>query len=156
MSKLSVGEKVFISNASRNKKELLKNNSLNNFNSNDYMENSYSRILDNIEENTGLSGLVQKYNPNYKLKLKLIDEAIEKIGNTNRKKNSFNDTEISIIYTNKNNDNTSQLNDLMNNSNNNINDSKIGNNSNFIIPMNSNSKGKIPKGKKLLKIKYII
>ena len=155
-SKLSVGEKVFISNASRNKKELLKNNSLNNFNSNDYMENSYSRILDNIEENTGLSGLVQKYNPNYKLKLKLIDEAIEKIGNTNRKKNSFNDTEISIIYTNKNNDNTSQLNDLMNNSNNNINDSKIGNNSNFIIPMNSNSKGKIPKGKKLLKIKYII
>ena len=150
-SKLSIGEKVFISNATLNKKEQLKNNALsNNYNSNDYMENSYSRILDNIEENTGLSGLVQKYNPNYKLKLKLIDEALEKIGNE-RKKSNFNDTEISILYTNKNNDNTIQLNDLMNNSNN-INDSKIGNNNNFNSSLlNNNIKGKIPKGKKFFK-----
>lgn len=150
-SKLSIGEKVFISNATLNKKEQLKNNVLsNNYNSNDYMENSYSRILDNIEENTGLSGLVQKYNPNYKLKLKLIDEALEKIGNE-RKKSNFNDTEISILYTNKNNDNTTQLNDLMNNSNN-INDSKIGNNNNFNSSLlNNNIKGKIPKGKKFFK-----
>ena len=113
------------------------------------MENSYSRILDNIEENTGLTGLVQKYNPNYKLKLKLIDEALEKIGTT-KKKNSFNDTEISMIY-NKNNDNISQIYEVINNSNININlnDSK-GNNSNYIIPVNNNIT-KSKKGKKILK-----
>ena len=145
-SKLTIGEKVFITNNSRNKKEQQKNIQLNNYNSNDYMENSYSRILDNIEENTGLSGLLQKYNPNYKLKLKIIDDALEKIGN-NRKKNTFNDTEISFIYSNKNNDNTSQINDFLNNSNNNLNDSKYGAN-NYIIPVSNNSKGKIMKGKK--------
>ena len=146
-SKLSTGEKVFISNNSRNKKEQQKNIQLNNYNSNDYMEKTYSRILNNIEENTGLSGLLQKYNPNYKLKLKIIDEALEKVGN-NRKKNSFNDTEISIIY--KNNDNTSQNIDIINSSNINLNESKFGTNNNYIIPVssNSNSKGKITKGKK--------
>jgi len=145
-SKLNIGEKVYISNTSRKKREQLLNNSqMSNYNSNDYMENTYSKILNNIEENTGLSGLVQKYNPNYKLKLKVIDDALEKIGNS-RKKNSFNDTEISIIYNNRNNDNSSQFNDLINNSNINLNDSKFGN-SNYIIPMNSNSKGKNNKGK---------
>ena len=115
------------------------------------MENTYSRILDNIEENTGLTGLVQKYNPNYKFKLQLIDQALEKGGNT-RKKNSFNDTEISIIYSNKNNDNSLQYNDIINNTNNNLNDSKYGTNNNFIIPMDRNSKGKISKGKNIFKI----
>ena len=158
-NKLSIGEKVFISNTARFKKEQQKINNIqsnNNYNTNDYMENTYSRILDNIEENTGLTGLVQKYNPNYKFKLKLIDQALEKVGNT-RKKNSFNDTEISIIYSNKNNDNndnTSQYNELVNNTNNNLNDSKYGTNNNFIIPMDSNSKGKISKGKNIFKIKY--
>ena len=154
-NKLSIGEKVLISNSSRTKKEQQKANfQLNNYNSNDYMENSYSRILDNIEENTGLSGLVQKYNPNYKLKLKLIDDALEKIGNS-RKKNSFNDTEISILYNKNNDNNTSQINELINNSNNFLNDSKFGANNNIPIPMNSNSKGKITTGKKI-KIKNII
>jgi hypothetical protein len=154
-NKLSIGEKVLISNSSRSKKEQKKTNfQLNNYNSNDYMENSYSRILDNIEENTGLSGLVQKYNPNYKLKLKLIDDALEKIGNS-RKKNSFNDTEISILYNKNNDNNTSQINELINNSNNFLNDSKFGTNNNIPIPMNSNSKGKIITGKKI-KIKNII
>ena len=158
-NKLSIGEKVFISNTARFKKEQQKINNIqlnNNYNTNDYMENTYSRILDNIEENTGLTGLVQKYNPNYKFKLKLIDQALEKVGNT-RKKNSFNDTEISIIYSNKNNDNndnTSQYNELVNNTNNNLNDSKSGTNNTFIIPMDSNSKGKISKGKNIFKIKY--
>ncbi len=155
-SKLSIGEKVFITNIAKNKKENQKNNfQLNNYNSNDYMENSYSRILNNIEENTGLSGLVQKYNPNYKLKLKIIDEALEKIG-SNRKKNSFNETEISMIYTNKNNnENVSQLNEINNsNININLNDSK-GPNNNYIIPTSSNSNGKITKGKKISKIIYI-
>ena len=66
------------------------------------------------------------------------------------KKNSFNDTEISIIY--KNNDNTSQNIDIINSSNINLNESKYGTNNNYIIPVssNSNSKGKITKGKKKL------
>lgn len=85
-SKLSIGEKVLISNSSLIKKEQQKNNfQINNYNSNNYMENSYSRILDNIEENTGLSGLIQKYNPNYKLKLKMIEDALEKIESSRKK-----------------------------------------------------------------------
>ena len=153
-NKLSIGEKVFISNSTRSKKEQQKNNfqsNNNNYNSNDYMENTYSKILDNIEENTGLTGLVQKYNPNYKFKLQLIDQALEKVGNT-RKKNSFNDTEISIIYSNNNNDNTSQYNDIINKTNNILNDSKYGTKNNFIIPINNNNKEKISKGKNIFKI----
>ena len=158
-SKLSIGEKVFISNTSRKKREQL-NNGNNNFNSNDndYMENSYSRILDNIEENTGLTGLVQKYNPNYKLKLKVLDDALEKIG-TNRKKNSFTETEINILYNNKNKENSVQYNEVVNNSNNNINlnDSKYENNynSNYGHHMNSSSKGKNTKGKIIYKLLFI-
>jgi hypothetical protein len=160
-SKLSIGEKVFISNTSRKKRSQLSNNISNNYNSNDneYMENSYSKILENIEENTGLTGLLQKYNPNYKLKLKVLDDALEKI-ETNKKKNSFNDTEISILCNNKNNENNSQFNEVVNNSNNNINlnDSKYGynNSNNYFYQTNSNSKGKNPKGKKKFKLLYII
>ena len=162
-SKLSIGEKVFISNTSRKKRDQLSNHISNNYNPNDneYMENSYSRILDNIEENTGLTGLLKKYNPNYKLKLKVLDDALEKI-ETNKKKNSFNDTEISILCNNRNNDDNSQFNEVVNNSNNNINlnDSKYGNNcnnnNNYYYQTNSNSRGKNPKSKKKFKILYII
>jgi hypothetical protein len=154
-SKLNVGEKVLISNSSRKKREALSNIETSNYNSNDYMENSYSKILSNIEENTGLTGLIQKYNPNYKLKLKVIDDALEKIGNIKKKNNSFNDTELSILCNNRNNDNSIQYNDNVNNSNINLNDSKYGN-SNDIIPINNNRKEKIMKGKKIFKIIYII
>ena len=153
-SKLSIGEKVFISNTSRKKREQLNNSEISNINSNDYMENNYSKILNDIEENTGLTGLMQKYNPNYKLKLKVIDDALEKIGNNRKKNNSFNDTEISILCNNKNNDNSIQYLD-MNNSNINLNDSKYGNTSNYFIPTNNNSKGKLTKGKNIYKIIYI-
>ena len=152
-SKLSIGEKVLISNSSLIKKEQQKNNfQINNYNSNNYMESSYSRILDNIEENTGLSGLIQKYNPNYKLKLKMIDDALEKI-ESSRKKNSFNDTEISIIYAKNKDNNTSQINDIINNSNNFLNDSKFVNN-NIPIPKNNKNRGKIITGKKIKIKKY--
>ena len=152
-SKLSIGEKVYISNNILKKREQQINNSqLNDYGTNDYYENSYTRILNNIEESTGLSGLIQKYNPNYKLKLKIIDEALEKIGNNSKlkKKNSynFNDTEISMINSNKNNENISQFNDLNNNANN-LNDSKFGNNSNYLIPFEN--KGITTKSKKFFK-----
>jgi hypothetical protein len=121
-----------------------------NYGTNDYLENTYSKILNNIEENTGLSGLIQKYNPNYKLKLKIIDDAIDRIGNSSnlKKKDSFNETEISMLNSNKNNEN-SQLNEIVINSN--LNDSKYGNNG--AIQLNS-VKGNETKGKKF-KIIYI-
>ena len=155
-SKLRIGEKVYISNSILKKREQQMNNSqLNNYGTNDYYENSYTRILNNIEENTGLSGLVQKYNPNYKLKLKIIDDALEKIGNNSKlkKKNSynFNDTEISMINNNKNNENISQFNDL-NNITNNLNESKFGSNNNYLNPIEN--KGIATKSKKFLIIVY--
>lgn len=147
-NKLSIGEKVFISNSSQRRKEQLNNIKLN-YGTNDYLENTYSKILNNIEENTGLSGLIQKYNPNYKLKLKIIDDAIDRIGNSSnlKKKDSFNETEISMLNSNKNNEN-SQLNEIVINSN--LNDSKYGNG---VIQLNS-AKGNETKGKKF-KIIYI-
>jgi hypothetical protein len=148
-NKLSIGEKVFISNSSQRRKEQLNNIKLN-YGTNDYLENTYSKILNNIEENTGLSGLIQKYNPNYKLKLKIIDDAIDRIGNSSnlKKKDSFTETEISMLNSNKNNEN-SQLNEIVINSN--LNDSKYGNNG--AIQLNS-VKGNETKGKKF-KIIYI-
>ena len=148
-NKLSIGEKVFISNSSQRRKEQLNNIKLN-YGTNDYLENTYSKILNNIEENTGLNGLIQKYNPNYKLKLKIIDDAIDRIGNSSnlKKKDSFNETEISMLNSNKNNEN-SQLNEIVINSN--LNDSKYGNNG--VFQLNS-AKGNETKGKKF-KIIYI-
>ena len=94
--------------------------------------------------------MIQKYNPNYKLKLKIIDDAIDRIGNSSnlKKKDSFNETEISMLNSNKNNEN-SQLNEIVINSN--LNDSKYGNNG--AIQLNS-VKGNETKGKKF-KIIYI-
>ena len=134
-NKLSIGEKVFINSSSRKKKEQMNNIQIN-YGTNDYLESTYSRILNNIEENTGLSGLIQKYNPNYKLRLKVIDDAIEKIGNINKmsKKDILNESEISMINSNKYND-SSQLNDAINISN--LNDSKIDNNTYFFTKMNT-------------------
>ena len=84
--------------------------------------------------------------------MKIIDEALEKIGNNSKlkKKNSynFNDTEISMINSNKNNENISQFNDLNNNANN-LNDSKFGNNSNYLMPFEN--KGITTKSKKFFK-----
>ena len=81
-SKLSEGEKVYIS-SSRKKREQQNINSNIPLNDNIF-EDNYTQIINNIEENTGLTGLVNKYNPNYKMRLRIIDEAIEKIGNKNK------------------------------------------------------------------------
>ena len=57
-----------------------------------------SKIINNIEENTGLTGLVNKYNPNYKLKLKIIDEALEKIGNNKNKTRKNGKFKLQLTY----------------------------------------------------------
>ena len=153
-NKLSEVEKVYISSF-RKKREQQNMNINYQQNNNNLYEDNYSQIINNIEENTGLTGLVNKYNPNYKLKLKIIDEALEKIGNNKnktRKKNSIGDLDstsknpsVNININNiNNNDNISvfNTNNDINNSNN-LNDSKYDiNNYNIIINLNGTNKGK--------------
>ena len=148
-SKLSEGEKVYIS-SSRKKREQQNINSNIPLNDNIF-EDNYTQIINNIEENTGLTGLVNKYNPNYKMRLRIIDEAIEKIGNKNklRKKNSFGESEntnknnnTSIIININNNDNASIFNSNENNNSNNLNEQKYEtNNNNIIINLNGTIRG---------------
>ena len=160
-NELSFGEKVYLS--SFRKKLQQQNINLNmsniNINNNFFLyEDNYNQIINNIEENTGLTGLVNKYNPNYKLKLRIIDEALEKIGNNTKlkKKNSFGESEISEIKGNANttkknssvninlnniNDNTSVFNNNEINNSNNLNDSKYETNNNLIININNTNKG---------------
>ena len=159
-NKLSEAEKVYISSFRKKRESLNTNNNINIQQNNNYLyEDNYSQIINNIEENTGLTGLVNKYNPNYKLKLKIIDEALEKIGNNYnnknkpKKKNSIGDLEstnknpsVNININNiNNNDNISVYNTNNDNGNNNINlnDSKYDiNNYNIIINLNGTNKGK--------------
>ena len=158
-SKLSEAEKVYISSFRKKRESLNTNNNINIQQNNNYLyEDNYSQIINNIEENTGLTGLVNKYNPNYKLKLKIIDEALEKIGNNYnnknkpKKKNSIGDLEstnknpsVNININNiNNNDNISVYNTNNDNGNNiNLNDSKYDiNNYNIIINLNGTNKGK--------------
>ena len=159
-SKLSEAEKVYISSFRKKRESLNTNNNINIQQNNNYLyEDNYSQIINNIEENTGLTGLVNKYNPNYKLKLKIIDEALEKIGNNYnnknkpKKKNSIGDLDstnknpsVNININNiNNNDNISVYNTNNDNGNNNINlnDSKYDiNNYNIIINLNGTNKGK--------------
>ena len=155
-NELSIGEKVYLSSLRKKREQESLNMNVPNININNNFflyEDNYNQIINNIEENTGLTGLVNKYNPNYKLKLRIIDEAIEKIGNNNpklKKKNSFGESEYSALNTNNINNNKKQssininLNNIndkdsifnnneMNNSNNNLNESKYETNNNQII-----------------------
>ena len=155
-NELSIGEKVYLSSLRKKREQESLNMNIPNININNNFflyEDNYNQIINNIEENTGLTGLVNKYNPNYKLKLRIIDEAIEKIGNNNpklKKKNSFGESEYSALNTNNINNNKKQssininLNNIndkdsifnnneMNNSNNNLNESKYETNNNQII-----------------------
>ena len=156
-SKLSEAEKVYISSFRKKREQLNTDNTYIQQNNNYLYENNYSQIISNIEENTGLTGLVNKYNPNYKLKLRIIDEALEKIGNNKnkfKKKNSIGELDntnknpsVNININNiNNNDNISvfNTNNDNNNSNNiNLNDSKYDiNNYNIIINLNGTNKGK--------------
>ena len=95
---------------------------MDNFGTNDYIENTFNKILANIEENTGLHGLLRKYNPNYKNKLQVIDEALEKV-KTNRFKKKSNKINTqtrtnNIKDINKNNnyidDNSSNMDSIQN------------------------------------------
>ena len=73
-NKIIRGESVLINSNIRKKEQNL------NINNSKY-NNEQNRIIPlyDIEENTGLVGLVKKYNPNYEQKIKIIDNALDKI-----------------------------------------------------------------------------
>ena len=165
-NELSFGEKVYLSSFRKKREQQNLNVNMPNININNNFflyEDNYNQIINNIEENTGLTGLVNKYNPNYKLKLRIIDEALEKIGNNNnetKKKNSFGESEISMTNYNTNFNNKKESNMNINLINNNINDTvsvfnnnEINNsnnlnesrcdttNNNILINLNNTNKG---------------
>ena len=163
-NELSFGEKVYLSSFRKKREQQNLNVNMPNININNNFflyEDNYNQIINNIEENTGLTGLINKYNPNYKLKLRIIDEALEKIGNNNdsKKKNIFGESEISMTNYNSNfnnnnnkkesnmninniNDNASVFNNNDINNSNNLNDSKYEtNNNNILINLNNTHKG---------------
>ena len=76
-----MGEQLIInSNLNRRKEHNLT------INDNNIINNGQNRFMPmyDIEENTGLVGLVKKYNPNYEQKIKIIDSALDKISTKSR------------------------------------------------------------------------
>ena len=66
-----VGDKLIINTNYRKREQITDNMSSNE-------QNRIAPMYD-IDENTGLVGLVKKYNPNYEQKIKMIDNALDKI-----------------------------------------------------------------------------
>ena len=80
-NKVIIGEKfIFNTNFKKREQTLIDNNKNNE-------PKRYIPICD-IDENTGLVGLVKKYNPNYDQKIKIIDNALDKIGGTKSRADS--------------------------------------------------------------------
>ena len=75
-NKLIIGENYVI-NSGRKKYSNIKNNNIK------YEKNEYKQIYE-IEDNTGLFGLIKKYNPNYDQKVKMIDNVLDKIESESR------------------------------------------------------------------------
>ena len=83
-NKLKAGEKIIIENSLTKKQEI----NIVNTESNNHQKNKNHTILSNysnyltandIDSNTGITGFMKKYNPNYTKQLKAIDKAMEKI-----------------------------------------------------------------------------
>ena len=72
-SKIIIGESLIINSNIKRREQVKTENTLIN---ND--RNKYIPMYD-IDENTGLVGLVKRYNPNYEQKIKIIDNALDKI-----------------------------------------------------------------------------
>jgi len=88
-NKLKSGEKLIISNNIIKKQEININTEPNRNQKNNNIINSYSNYLteNDLDSNTGITGFMKKYNPNYSNQLKVIDKVMEKI-NDNAKRNS--------------------------------------------------------------------
>ena len=114
-NKLKTGEKLLISNNNTNNNTMNKkqelnlnintesNNNINNKQRNrNMLINNYTNYLtaNDIESNTGITGFMKKYNPNYSHQLKIIDKAMENINKTN---NYNQQSHNSSFNTNSNN-----------------------------------------------------
>ena len=75
-NKLIIGEN-YIMNYYRKKESDLRSNNIK------YDKNEYTQIYE-VEDNSGLFGLIKKYNPNYEKKVKMIDNVLEKIESESR------------------------------------------------------------------------
>ena len=84
-NKLNSGEKVFISNNSIKKRDTDLYNTNNNLSINRNNNTNYGNYYtsNDIDSNTGINGLLKKYNPNYTNQLNIIDKAMKKINRTN-------------------------------------------------------------------------
>ena len=92
-SKLHSGEKVIISNNSLKRKDIQSSyinttNNINSYNNKNFDRNTninYNNYLtaNDIDSNTGINGLLKKYNPNYAQQLNIIDKAMKKINRSN-------------------------------------------------------------------------
>ena len=99
-SKLYSGEKVVISNYSLKKKELDLNYTNSTTNTNSYNNRTFDKNINinynnyvaanDIDSNTGINGLLKKYNPNYAQQLNIIDKAMKKIKGTNTNEGELN------------------------------------------------------------------
>ena len=126
-NKLKSGEKLLISNNNTNNNTINKKQELNlnintepnNNNINNIKQRNRNNLLNNytnfltandIESNTGITGFMKKYNPNYSHQLKIIDKAMENISKMN---NNNQQSHNSSFNTNSNNNNTQEK--LLNN-----------------------------------------
>ena len=75
-NKIIIGENIII-NSNKRKEIDLKNNNIK------YETNEYISMY-NEEDNSGLFGLIRKYNPNYEKRVKMIDNVLDKIESESR------------------------------------------------------------------------
>ena len=149
-NKIIIGESYIINSNIKRKKEfnVIKgdNKTINN------EPNKFMPLYD-IEENTGLVGLVKKYNPNYDQKIKIIDNALDKISTKSRMESravseidpsEFSPKFSSFKYQNHNNN----INNNFKNNNN------FNNNGNLRIELNSTNKFLNDRQRSPLSIKY--
>ena len=107
-NKLKSAEKMIITNNTIKKQELNNNTENNNRqrNKNDNLLNNYSNYLtaNDIDSNTGITGFMKKYNPNYSKQLKVIDKAMERINTQQSHNNSRSEIPTENNESNANND----------------------------------------------------
>ena len=130
-NKLKSGEKLLISNNNTNNNTINKkpelnininpesNNNINNKQRNrNNLLNNYTNYLtaNDIDSNTGITGFMKKYNPNYSHQLKIIDKAMENINKTN---NNTQQSHNSSFTKNNNQENLPNNNYYTNRDNNN-------------------------------------
>ena len=107
-NKLKSAEKMIITNNTIKKQELNNTTENNNRqrNKNDNLLNNYSNYLtaNDIDSNTGITGFMKKYNPNYSKQLKVIDKAMERINTQQSHNNSRSEIPTENNESNANND----------------------------------------------------